>query len=147
MKRILFICAIALALCSSAFGQVSPKAVFGTLTNHATVTGCGQSKDGADTTGACVAAQLPQNSGSFSIQVLGTFTGTVQFEVSNDGINFYNQTGYPTPTGAAVSDTVNTAGLWRFQAGAYSWVRARASALTGGTPAIRIYTSAAPITY
>lgn len=95
----------------------------------------------------CVAMQVPIGAASASIQLVITGTGTVVFEVSNDGVNYYAQVGYPTPTGSAAS-TASSNSLWRLQVGSYTWLRVRASAIsTSGQIFVTLKATQALITY
>lgn len=94
----------------------------------------------------CVMLQIPVGAASATIQLSGTFTGTANFEVSNDGTNFYAQNAYPTPTSTAAT-SATTASLWRLQVGSYTWLRVRASALSAGQIYVLLKATQAPITY
>ena len=136
MKRFLALLVFCLVLFASpAFAQSNT--VKGTISAHGT---------GCSVVTQCVVMQIPVNAASATIQLSGTFTGTAQFEVSNDGINFYNQLAYPTPTTTAAS-SATAAGLWRLQVGSYTWLRVRASALAAGQIYVLLKTTQAPITY
>lgn len=92
----------------------------------------------------CVIQQVPQVGGSstatVTIQVSGTYTGTIQFEASPDGQTWYGISGSPVPSGASASSTTGT-GVWRFQVAGFTHVRARASALASGYPVVFIQSS------
>ncbi len=67
-----------------------------------------------------------------AIQVTGTWVGTLQFESSVDGTNFFSVPAIVATTGAVVtSATAN--GQWLVPCGGYNKVRVRCSAFTSGT--------------
>ena len=75
--------------------------------------------------------------GNVGIQVTGTWTGTLTFEVSVDGTNFVTLGVTPTAGGAVVT-TATANGAWTVQNGGYTTVRARFSTPTSGTPVITL---------
>lgn len=123
MKRFLALLIFSLVLlaCSSSPAFAQSNTVKGTIS--AAGSGCSPVTQ-------CVVMQIPINAASVSIQLVLTTSGTANFEVSNDGINFYAQNAYPTPTSTAAS-SATASGLWRLQVGSYTWIRVRASAISG----------------
>lgn len=131
MKKL---CILAAVLCSfaSAFGQMSST---GSIT--ATGTTCG-------TTNACIVLNLFNNPSvsttSATVVISGTFSATLQFEASTDGVNFSSILGSPLAGGAAVSSATST-GTWSFGIPALVQFRVRASAYASGTATITIQAS------
>jgi hypothetical protein len=71
--------------------------------------------------------------GMASIDIRGTYTGTITFEVSTDGDNFVTVDCFtPAAPGTAVNSTTST-GLWQCPVGGTRQVRARMSSYTSGT--------------
>jgi hypothetical protein len=87
------------------------------------------------TTGAgCVAADV-SGDGHVTVQLLGTWVGTVTFDCSMDGINF--QTINMTPTNSATAVTTASAnGIWQGQLWGVKVFRVRFSAYTSGTATV-----------
>ncbi len=126
-----FLLAIAMALAQPVYAQTSAK---GSLTEV--------DAGSCATANACLKLALPTGASAASIQITGTFTATLQFEVSgDDGTTWVSVTGYPQPSGAGATNAT-AAGLWRFSIGAFSYLRVRASAFTaGGTAVVNIKSS------
>jgi hypothetical protein len=75
--------------------------------------------------------------GSFTIQITGTWTGTIQFEASVDGTTYVNINARTTNSGTVgVSTTAN--GVFRAPRPGYQFFRCRASAWTSGTATVTI---------
>ncbi len=74
---------------------------------------------------------------SVSIQVAGTYTGTVQFEGSLDGSTYTALALTPSTGGDTATSTTST-GVWTGFIGGTSQVRARVSAYTSGTARVTI---------
>ena len=128
-KLILFLCLI---FPLSAFSQV--------VAGNITILGAS-----CAVTNACVILQLATNSSSASLTLTGTWSATVQFEASSDGGTTWvaiNGTP-PSSTTAVTSSTAN--GVWTFNVGSMTHIRARASALASGTVGVNIQASPAPI--
>lgn len=69
---------------------------------------------------------------SLTIQLLGTWTATLQFEFTVDGTNWYSLNMFPNGgTSPVTSATAN--GVWRANVGGMIEVRVRCSAFTSGT--------------
>lgn len=132
MNSLKKLCILAAFFCSSAFAQMSST---GAITASGST--CG-------TTNACIALNL-FNSPSLSttaasVLITGTFSGTIQFEASVDGITFVSIPGAPAGGGASVTSTTGT-GTWTFGIAAFTVFRARASAYASGTATITIQAS------
>lgn len=113
-------------LCAPAFAQMTP--VQGNIT--AASSSCLSTN--------CVTLQLDGQTGAASIQLTGTFTATVSFEVSNDnGTTYVAVNGTPPNSTTAVSSATAT-GLWQFNVAGFTHIRARGSAYTSGTAAVVI---------
>lgn len=130
MKKLLILVAV---LCSlPVFGQMSS-------TGNITASGstCG-------TTNACIPLTLfnspTLSTTSATVVISGTFTGTLQFEASTDGVNFIAIPGFPLAGGASVTSATST-GTWSFSIAALTQMRVRASAFASGTAAITIQAS------
>jgi hypothetical protein len=75
--------------------------------------------------------------GSATVQIAGTFTGTVTYEVSNDGTTYAAIKGCLVGTGAkATTDT--TANLRVFPTAGWKYFRVRCSAYTDGAVVVTI---------
>lgn len=72
-----------------------------------------------------------------AIQITGTFTGTVTFEASIDGITYVALNMTP-PNSVTPATTATAAGLWTGNVGGLAIVRARCSAYTDGTIVVSI---------
>jgi len=80
--------------------------------------------------------------GAVSVQLAGTFTGTVQFEASVDGATFTALNVLPISGTQTAVTSSTAAGIWGAQVGGLSIVRVRVSAYTNGT--VRATIQAAP---
>lgn len=95
------------------------------------------------TNGDILELSLPENSASAKVTVAGTWTGTLQFEQTNDGgLTWVASSGIPQPSGAGVTSTTAN-GQWAFAVGALTNFRVRASASVTGTSTITITNSLA----
>lgn len=95
------------------------------------------------TASQCVNQGLPSTAGSASVQVSGTFTGTLQFEATVSGSSTWVAvSGKPLPSGVDVSSTTAT-GTWQFNIASLSNIRVRASAFASGTAVVVINYSTA----
>ena len=65
------------------------------------------------------------------------FTGTVNFEGSNDGTNFY-PVPFQNAAGAFVS-TATAAGMFVTYLATYPWLRARTSGVSAGTVTVKAF--------
>lgn len=75
--------------------------------------------------------------GGVAVQVTGTFTGTLSFEGSIDGVNYVALGLLPIASTTAVTSTTTT-GLWSGGVGGMAIVRVRMSAYTSGTATVSI---------
>jgi len=72
------------------------------------------------------------------VQILGTFSATLQFEQSLDGgVTWIAKTVYPAAGGGGVTSATST-GQWKFTAGGMSNFRVRCSAYTSGTASVTL---------
>lgn len=77
--------------------------------------------------------------GGVSIQVTGTWTGTITFEVITDEVAATWVTFFMTPSNSATDAGTTTGnGAWSKAISGYKSVRARFSTASSGTPAIAI---------
>ncbi len=72
-----------------------------------------------------------------AVQVTGTWVGTLQFEATVGGINWFSVNATPLPSGAAVTSTTAN-GAWQVNIGGLSQLRVRVSAYTSGTATVTI---------
>lgn len=86
------------------------------------------------TTNACISLFMVDNVSSVSVTVSGTYSGTLQFELSSDGGSNF--------VAASPASTTST-GVFTFPASAWTNFRVRASAFASGTATIFINTSTA----
>ena len=95
------------------------------------------------TAGACVYNySIPQNASTASITVSGTFSATLQFEVSGDGVNFVAVNAYPPNSTTAVTSTT-AAGVWTVNVAGMRSLQVRCSAFTSGAAVVSIYVTPA----
>lgn len=127
MKKLLGI--ILLCLCSAAFGQV-PSA-------SGTITASGST---CATTNACIGLHAASGVNTATITISGTYVATLQFEGSNDGINFVSLSGGSLAISTA---SVNVVGTWTVNIAGLTDLRVRASAYTSGTATVTLNTSTA----
>lgn len=120
-----------LFLTAGAFGQTINSSI------TAQASSCSTSGPSGTATG-CVILQLNSTSGSASITVSGTFSATLQFEVSGDGeTNWAGINCYPPSSASGVSSTA-AAGSWQCNVGGFTHLRVRASAYTSGTATVNL---------
>ena len=65
------------------------------------------------TAGSCAILPLAANSASLTVQLSGTFSGTMQFEGSNDGGNTYVAVNATPPSSTTAVTSATATGLWR----------------------------------
>ena len=126
---------LVLSLTLGLSGAVGAQGVYqlgGTLQSAAAATGNGSTLD----------TSLTQ---TLTLQVSGTFVGTITFEASTDGTNWATMTCYLLGSSSAV--TAPTApGLWRCNVLGVPLIRTRVSAYTSGTITVRAFaTSLGPL--
>lgn len=86
----------------------------------------------------CVVLQLPAFSSTVGVSILGTYSATLQFEVSADfGASWVNATAIPQPVAAGVTSATST-GTWQVNVAGMSHIRIRGSAYTSGTANISL---------
>lgn len=125
---------------SFAFGQ-SQNLVTGTITTS------GSSCQPGATYTNCVIAAIPSGATapaqSVGVTITGTFSGTLQFEISLDnGSNWSAVNATPPNSTSAVTSTTST-GFWAISAAGGSHIRVRASALASGSATASINPSQA----
>ena len=75
--------------------------------------------------------------GGVGVQVTGTFSGTLQFEVTIDGTNFVAVPALNVTTGTEATTTTG-AGVFRFDVVGISQVRVGSTAWTSGTATLTL---------
>lgn len=80
--------------------------------------------------------------GSASVQLTGSWSGTVTFEVSTDGVNFVSVLLNPSTSTTPVSTTTSS-GLWLGSVGGAKYLRARFSTASSGTVVVTLQASPA----
>lgn len=124
---------ILLLLSACAFGQMS---------STGSITASGST---CATTNACISLTLfnaPNlSTTAASIALSGTFSGTLQFESTTDGINWSAIGGLPVTPGSAMT-SATAVGTWNFGIAAQNGLRVRCSAFTSGTITVLIQASA-----
>lgn len=96
--------------------------------------------DASCTKGQCVNMPLAPSVNSAAISVAGTFSATLQFEVSLDNVNFSSASCTPSAGGSATG-TAAAAGIWQCPVYGFSYVRVRPSAYTSGTAQVSVQAS------
>lgn len=91
----------------------------------------------SDTTG-CVTTFMA-SSPAMSVQIVGTWSGSIQFQGSNDNVNFTPLRGYPVVGGAYVTSTTSN-GAWTIPTGGLKYVRFRGASWVSGVA--EVYQSA-----
>lgn len=134
MKTILRI-ALSVALVVASFGGVALADTNNLLQGPinqacATFTGCKVASPG--NAGALLSTSLSPPPSMVTVQITGTFTGTLQLEGSIDGKNFVAETLTPSGGGTAAS-TFTTTGLWTGVISGVTALQIRASSWTSGT--------------
>lgn len=75
--------------------------------------------------------------GAVGVQVTGTFSGTLQFEISLDGTTYVAVQAVNVTSGAATTTTTAT-GVFRFEAVGAWKVRVRSTAWSSGTATVTL---------
>lgn len=119
MKRILFLCLLAAPAFAQIAGQINQNAS-GTIT--ASSTSCSAT--------GCVYIVLPLNAASASIALTGTWSATLQFEVSVDNLSWFS-----IANSSSATSTTST-GLNTFTLSGQQFLRVRCSAYTSGSIAV-----------
>lgn len=89
------------------------------------------------TANSCVIATIPINTGSSSFTVSGTFSATLQFEVSADNINYVAVSAFPPSSTTGVTSTT-AGGTWTVSLAGMGSFRVRGSSYTSGTAVVRM---------
>jgi hypothetical protein len=85
----------------------------------------------------CLTVMLPEDKGGAGLQVAGTWTGTITFEVTVDGQNWAAIS--VTPSNSSTTVTTTTAnGVWQVNLSGAVGIRMRASATMTGTALVTI---------
>jgi hypothetical protein len=96
------------------------------------------SKDTIDANGESVALAYRQFfNGGVGVQVTGTFSGTLQFEVTIDGTNYVAVPALNVTTGTEATTTTGT-GIFRFDVVGILMTRVRATAWTSGSAEVTV---------
>ena len=90
----------------------------------------------------CVSVGLFQDTGAVSFTISGTWSATLQFEVSEDNTNFVALNAYPPNSTTAVTSTAAN-GTWTAGVAGMVQFRVRASAYSSGTATVSIQGSKA----
>ena len=122
MKTALRILAVVCLLSLGAFAQLS----------SGNITASGSAACNGGNTTSCVALPIPLNWGSAVVNVSGTFSATLQFEVTNDTVNWKNVSCSTVPAATAATSTTAT-GVWTCPVAGMSFLQVRASAYVSGT--------------
>lgn len=87
------------------------------------------------TCGATTCVVMPVNAIVTGVgwQITGTFSGTVTFEGSVDGVNYVATAVVPVGATRTLTTTATAAGVWQQNVTGYSYARVRCSAFTSGT--------------
>lgn len=118
-------------------GQAQNSFITGSITTSGTTTDC-------STAGTCIILAVQRNAGGASININGTFSGTLQFEAATDpaGQNYTAIAMTPLAGGTAVT-SATAAGSWTTNASGIVGIRVRASALASGSAQVSIQQSTA----
>lgn len=116
----------------------------GLLRTSASVTPASDVTATGDLTSATSVTTATLNgSTAIGVYIFGTWVGTVQFEGSIDGTNYFSVNARPMANGTLVTSTTAN-GQWQLDSGSLATFRARVSAYTSGTVSIRIRSSTGP---
>jgi hypothetical protein len=131
MKYRILLSLLFLSVGLALYAQTNPQNVFTSGTITASGTSCA-------TAGACVPAVLPLNTASVSVTISNTFSGTLQFEDSVDGVAPPGSvTCFPPNSTTGVTSVTGT-GNWICSVASQGVFDVRASALASGTPLVKI---------
>jgi hypothetical protein len=83
------------------------------------------------TANSCVTLTIPPDAGGVGVQISGTFSATVQFEVSLDGSNWVSIGGTPAAGGLSVT-SATAGGTYQFSIAALVGFRVRCSTYSSG---------------
>ena len=93
------------------------------------------------TTGSCLSLSMNANNGGGAVQIVGTYSATLQFESTSDGGTWVAITGTPVGTGAAGATSTTSTGAWQFSTTGMIGLRVRVSAYTSGAAGVSIQPS------
>lgn len=85
----------------------------------------------------CLTVMLPEDKGGAGLQVAGTWTGTITFEVTVDGQNWVSKNVTPSTSATQVTSTTSN-GAWQISLTGFVGVRMRASATMTGTALVTV---------
>ena len=91
----------------------------------------------------CVVLNAIKNTGGVSITISASYSGTMQFEASADGSNYFSLSVTPLNGGSAVTSTTSTQGIWTTNASGLNNIRVRAQAGYSGGAVVMIQGSSA----
>lgn len=120
MRRILVLAALLLALARPSDAQ--------TVTSRVSTTTCPGT--------GCIAVSVIGVAG-LGVQVTGTYSGTLSFEGSVDGLTFVALLATPPGTTTAVTSTTST-GVWQSNVGGLTIVRVRMSSYSSGIATVSL---------
>lgn len=145
MKRLLFaILMWTLAVCAYAqggfAGQGYPPILYSTVTTTGSITASSTNCLGVAETG-CVYLQLPPNASTSTVILTGTWSATIQLEItSTTGLN---PATIDSGTWTVVAP-VSANGTYVMAVGGQTWIRVRCSAFTSGTVTVSLNESTNP---
>ena len=87
---------------------------------------------------SCVRTNVPGSVGSVTVQVTGTGTFTLQFEVSSDGGATWYQPGGVNLSSYSRESSTTGSGRWGFNNSGITHLQVRASAYTSGAPVVAL---------
>ena len=132
--------AVLMLAVAPAWGQVIQPTAAGVYVGTLTATASSCTATGT----VCVIAPVNSTVGAVAIQVSGTFSATLTFEVTVDGTHWVAAAAAaPAATEARVT-TATAAGLWQMNTAGYDAVRVRCSAFTSGSAAVTIRRAIGP---
>ncbi len=134
MRKTILIALLLCALSVPAWAQDQPVNADGTITSQSTV---------CQTNTSCVTLMFTPNTATATLQLVGTFSATLAFEITNDGIHWYTWSGSPYAGGALVS-SATVEGLWIFPTAGMQGLRVRCSTWSSGSIAVLIQSSTGP---
>jgi hypothetical protein len=131
--KIVVLIAIAALFVLAGFLVPRPKAVQaqGSQTANRATANLNASSTGCATTNSCATLTVPPDAGGVAVQISGTFSATLQFEVSLDGTNWVAIGGTPAAGGVSVT-SATTAGTYQFSIAALVGFRVRCSSFSSG---------------
>ncbi len=133
MKRYCLLVIALLALSVQGFGQSQ------------TVTGSITATDSVCRPASCVLYVLPTtgNVGTVSVQITGSYTATLSFYMTVDGVNFVLASGAPIGSSTTVTSTASN-GIWLFSTPGILAVRVLCTAFVSGTASVTMQASSIP---